>query len=147
MTDPATIERLEELNAKRTPGEWVYKHLEIHPDIRQKGDNATDAWNEVHAVGDDPYKTICGFASTRGSYWQEEANGKFVAEMANNAASLLSDAKLAAAYKAEAEAFWDWEQNCCGGCECGREDGLCSRWGVMHEARTARLALEQEQTR
>ena len=110
----AMLDELERLEKAATPGDWVYRHLEIHPDIRSKDDNAPDAWNEVHRVNDDPYKSICGLASTRGAYELEEANGQFIAAARNALPTLLRLARRAGEMEAFAEVFDAAFGLCCG---------------------------------
>jgi hypothetical protein len=85
--DRTTLLKLRELDAKATPGPWVYERLAINAKIMLKGETES---HDVRREGEPEYLSICGLACTRGKYEREEANGKLIAAMRNALPSLFT---------------------------------------------------------
>lgn len=106
---PEKIEHGRKLLQQATPGPFRYDRLAIHHSITIDGKPAE--WNRV--VEDRKAEmfenhVMCGLASTRGKYEQEEANGKYIAWLLNNAPALLAAAELGMAWEEEAKAARAW---------------------------------------
>lgn len=92
---PEKIEQGRKLLEQATPGPFRYDRLAIHHSITIDGKPAE--WNRVvedRKAGMFENHVMCGLASTRGKYEQEEANGKYIAWLLNNAQALLAAAEL-----------------------------------------------------